>query len=104
MDDYCGNQSERLTLTGGLPISEMIGWGMGGIAMYTSAQSYQRFGAAKGGADIRAAYTIMMFIGVAMCAMMVLTGMAVSVAYPDLMRITTQWHTGEPFSLFYLRE
>lgn len=75
---------ERLTLTGGLPISEMIGWGMGGIAMYTSAQSYQRFGAAKGGADIRAAYTIMMFIGVAMCAMMVLTGMAVSVAYPDL--------------------
>lgn len=75
---------ERLTLTGGLPISEMISWGMGGIAMYTSAQSYQRFGAAQGGADIRAAYTIMMVIGVIMCSMMVLTGMAVSIAYPEL--------------------
>lgn len=75
---------DRLTLTGGLPVSEMIAWGMGGIAMYTSAQSYQRFGAAKGGADIRAAYTIMMFIGVIFCSIMVLAGMATATMYPDL--------------------
>ena len=80
---------ERLTLTGGLPVSEMISWGMGGIAMYTSAQSYQRFGAAKGGADIRAAYTIMMFIGVIFCSIMVLAGMATSVMHPDLYE--TSW-------------
>lgn len=73
----------KLTLFGGLPFSECISWGMGGIAMYTSAQSYQRFGAAKGGSDIKAAYTMMMGIGVVMCAGMVLIGMAAAATYPD---------------------
>lgn len=79
----------KMTLFGGLPFSECISWGMGGIAMYTSAQSYQRFGAAKGGSDIRAAYTMMMGIGVVMCCCMVLIGMTAAATYPDL--YTEDW-------------
>lgn len=62
---------------------DVLAWVIGAAALYVNAQSYQRFGAAKGGGEIKVAYSIMLGIGIAFSAIMVFGGMAASVMFPE---------------------
>ena len=72
-----------LTPMGHLTFLGALGWIISAAALYVNAQSYQRFGAAKSGGDIKVAYALMLTIGVCFSAVMVVAGMASSVLYPD---------------------
>ncbi|WP_415930475.1 sodium:solute symporter family protein [Zhenpiania hominis] len=74
---------EKLSLTGNLTAAEAFGHVIAAAALYVNAQSYQRFGAAKSGGDIKVAYSLMLVIGVGFSAVMVITGLASSVLHPD---------------------
>jgi len=60
-----------------------LAWIVSSASLYVSAQSYQRFGAAKSGADIKVSYPLMMLIGLCYCTVFVIAGMAARVEYPD---------------------
>ena len=55
---------EKLSLTGNLTAAEAFGHVIAAAALYVNAQSYQRFGAAKSGGDIKVAYSLLLVIGV----------------------------------------
>ena len=74
---------EKLSLIGNLTAAEAFGHVIAAAALYVNAQSYQRFGAAKSGGDIKVAYSLMLVIGVGFSAVMVITGLASSVLHPD---------------------
>jgi len=61
---------------------DVLAWVIAAAALYVNAQSYQRFGAAKGGAEIKVAYSVMLGIGISFSSIMVFTGMAASVMFP----------------------
>lgn len=63
---------------------DVLAWVISAAALYVNAQSYQRFGAAKGGGQIKVAYSIMLGIGIAFSAIMVFTGMTASILFPDV--------------------
>ena len=62
---------------------DVLAWIIGAAALYVNAQSYQRFGAAKGGGEVKVAYSVMLGIGIAFSSIMVFSGMAASVMFPD---------------------
>lgn len=62
----------------------VLGWVVSSASLYVSAQSYQRFGAAKSSGDIKVAYPLMMLIGLCYCSTFVIGGMAAMVEYADL--------------------
>lgn len=62
---------------------DVLAWVISAAALYVNAQSYQRFGAAKGGAQIKIAYTLMLTIGICFSTIMVFSGMASSVMFPE---------------------
>lgn len=61
---------------------DVLAWVISAAALYVNAQSYQRFGAAKGGGEIKVAYSVMLGIGITFSSIMVFTGMAASVMFP----------------------
>lgn len=61
---------------------DVLAWVIAAASLYVNAQSYQRFGAAKSGSDIKVAYSLMMIIGMSFSAVMVMAGMAASVLFP----------------------
>ncbi len=61
---------------------DVMAWVIAAAALYVNAQSYQRFGAAKGGGEIKVAYSVMLGIGISFSSIMVFTGMAASVMFP----------------------
>jgi len=73
-----------LTTTGTSTPWDILAWVAAAAALYASPQSYQRFGAARSGAEARVAYNMMMFIGISFSAIMVLTGMVARAYYPAL--------------------
>ena len=62
----------------------ILSWCVTALALYTSPQTYQRFGAAKSGSDIRTAYLLVLALGVAYGAVMVLVGLAARASFPEL--------------------
>lgn len=72
-----------LTPLGHNTILDVFAWIIGAAALYVNAQSYQRFGASKGGNEIKIAYTLMLTIGIAFSTIMVFGGMTALVMYPD---------------------
>lgn len=73
---------ELTQLFGHMTGPEAFGWIISALAIYTNAQSYQRFGAAKGGGEIKVAYTLMLAIGAIFSAAMVLAGIASVTVFP----------------------
>lgn len=73
---------ELTQLFGHMTGPEAFGWIISALAIYTNAQSYQRFGAAKGGGEIKVAYTLMLAIGAVFSAAMVLAGIASVTVFP----------------------
>ena len=61
---------------------DVLAWVIAAASLYVNAQSYQRFGAAKGGSEIKVAYSLMLIIGTCFSAVMVFGGMAASVMFP----------------------
>ncbi len=74
---------ELTQLFGHMTGPEAFGWIISALAIYTNAQSYQRFGAAKGGGEIKVAYTLMLTIGAVFSAAMVLAGIASIALFPQ---------------------
>lgn len=74
---------EKLSLTGNLTFGQAAGHVLAAAALYVNAQSYQRFGAAKGGAEVKVAYSIMLIIGTFFSLAMLMTGVASSVMHPE---------------------
>ena len=74
---------ELTQLFGHMTGPEAFGWIISALAIYTNAQSYQRFGAAKGGGEIKVAYTLMLTIGAVFSAAMVLAGIASATMFPE---------------------
>lgn len=74
---------ELTKLFGHMTGPEAFGWIISALAIYTNAQSYQRFGAAKGGGEIKVAYTLMLAIGAVFSATMVLAGVASISLFPE---------------------
>ncbi len=72
-----------ITPMGNLTILSAVGWIISAAALYVNAQSYQRFGAAKSGGDIKVAYSLMLSIGILFSMVMVFSGMAASVLHPN---------------------
>lgn len=62
---------------------DVLAWVITAAALYVNAQSYQRFGAAKGGAQIKISYTLMLTLGICFSTVMVFAGMASSVMFPE---------------------
>jgi SSS family solute:Na+ symporter len=62
---------------------DVFAWIIGAAALYVNAQSYQRFGASKGGGEIKVAYTLMLTIGIAFSTIMVFGGMTALVMFPE---------------------
>lgn len=62
---------------------DVLAWIISAAALYVNAQSYQRFGAAKGGAEIKISYTLMLTLGICFSTVMVFAGMASSVMFPE---------------------
>ena len=62
---------------------DVLAWVISAAALYVNAQSYQRFGAAKGGAQIKVSYTLMLTLGICFSTVMVFAGMASAVMFPD---------------------
>lgn len=79
------NEVDPLLLTplGHNSALDVLAWIISAAALYVNAQSYQRFGAAKGGGEIKVAYSVMLGIGISFSAIMVFTGMAASVMFPE---------------------
>lgn len=73
----------KLSLTGNLTGAEALGHVLAAAALYVNAQSYQRFGAAKEGGDIKVAYSLVMIVGMTFSVAMVFTGLASSVIHPE---------------------
>ncbi|MBQ6496126.1 MAG: sodium:solute symporter family protein [Firmicutes bacterium] len=73
---------ELTQLFGHMTGPEAFGWIISALAIYTNAQSYQRFGAAKGGGEIKIAYPLMLAIGGIFSATMVLAGVASITMFP----------------------
>ena len=73
----------KLSIVGHQTFGTAIGYILSAAAMYVNAQSYQRFGAAKGGGEVKVAYTLMLMIGTIFSAVMVIVGMTSSVLFPD---------------------
>jgi len=73
----------KLSLTGNLTAGSAFGYVLSAAAMYVNAQSYQRFGAAKGGGEIKVSYFIMLILGTMFSVVMLLTGVASSVLHAD---------------------
>lgn len=61
---------------------DVLAWIISAAALYVNAQSYQRFGSAKGGGEIKVAYSVMLGIGISFSSIMVFGGMAASVMFP----------------------
>ena len=80
---------EKLTLLGHQTFGSAFGYTIGAAAMYVNAQSYQRFGAAKEGGDIKVAYTLMLVMGITFSSAMVIAGMASSVIHPEIENFST---------------
>ncbi len=74
---------EKLSFVGNQTVSSAFGYIITGASLYVNAQSYQRFGAAKKGADIKVAYILVLIIGMAFSSAMVITGLASSVMHPE---------------------
>ena len=62
----------------------ILAWCVTVLALYTSPQSYQRFGAAKRGKDIQVAYLLVLALGVAYGSVMVIVGLAARASFPEL--------------------
>ena len=62
----------KLSIVGHQTFGTAIGYILSAAAMYVNAQSYQRFGAAKGGGEVKVAYTLMLMIGTIFSAVMVI--------------------------------
>jgi len=77
-----------LTPLGHNSMFDVLAWIISAAALYVNAQSYQRFGAAKGGADIKIAYSLMLTIGICFSTIMVFAGMSASVLFPDAASIS----------------
>ena len=82
-DSVSANDPKLLTPIGQNSALGILAWVISAAALYVNAQSYQRFGAARGGGEIKVSYSCMLGIGVAFSAVMVFSGMAASVMYPD---------------------
>jgi SSS family solute:Na+ symporter len=63
--------------------ADVFGWAISAAALYVNAQSYQRFGAAKTGGDIKISYLLVLIIGSLFSVAMVITGMAAHILYPN---------------------
>lgn len=74
---------ELTQLFGHMTGPEAFGWIISALAIYTNAQSYQRFGAAKGAGEIKVAYTLMLAIGAVFSATMVIAGIAAVTSFPE---------------------
>lgn len=74
---------ELTQLTGHMTGPEAFGWIISALAIYTNAQSYQRFGASKGGGEIKIAYPLMLAIGAIFSSTMVIAGVASVTMYPN---------------------
>jgi len=73
---------EKLSLVGHQTPAVAFGYILSAAALYVNAQSYQRFGTAKGGGEIKVAYSLMLIIGSLFSIAMLVTGMASSVLFP----------------------
>jgi SSS family solute:Na+ symporter len=65
-------------------IPSILSWCVTALALYTSPQVYQRFGAARSGKDIQIAYLLVLAFGVSFGAVMVLVGLAARAQFPEL--------------------
>ena len=83
LDAIMASDPEKLSLTGHQTFATAFGYVISAAALYVNAQSYQRFGAAKEGGDIKVAYTLMLVIGLIFSTAMVVAGLASSVLYPN---------------------
>lgn len=82
-DSIAATDPVLLTPLGHNSALDVVAWVIGAAALYVNAQSYQRFGAAKGGGEIKVAYSVMLGIGISFSAIMVFGGMAASVMFPE---------------------
>lgn len=74
---------EKLNLFGHQTVGTAFGYIISAASMYVNAQSYQRFGAAKGESEIRTAYSLVLMIGGIFSTAMVIVGMAASIMHPN---------------------
>lgn len=74
---------ELFSLTGNQTFAGALGWILSAAALYVNAQSYQRFGAAKTGGDIKVSYTLVVSLGMIFTVVMLFAGMASTVMYPE---------------------
>ena len=70
-DSIAATDPVLLTPLGHNSALDVVAWVIGAAALYVNAQSYQRFGAAKGGGEIKVAYSVMLGIGISFSAIMV---------------------------------
>jgi len=73
-----------VTISGGNGPIEIMAWIVSAIAIYANAQSYQRFGAAKSGTDLKVAYTFIVLFGQFFATIMIMAGIAALTMFPDL--------------------
>jgi SSS family solute:Na+ symporter len=69
----------------------ILSWCVTALALYTSPQSYQRFGAARSGKDIQVAYLLVLTLGVCFGAVMVLVGLVARAQFPELVPSEGIW-------------
>lgn len=74
---------ELLDLTGHQSAGSALGYVLSAAALYVNAQSYQRFGAAKNGGEIKVAYALMLIMGSAFSVVMLVVGMTSATLHPD---------------------
>ncbi len=74
---------ELLDLTGHQTIGSAFGYILSAAALYVNAQSYQRFGAARNGGDIKVAYALMLIMGSVFSVVMLVVGMTSVTLHPD---------------------
>lgn len=73
-----------VTIDGGNGPMEIIAWLVSAVSIYANAQSYQRFGSAKTGADLKVAYTFIVLFGQFFATIMMIAGIAATAMFPDM--------------------
>lgn len=73
-----------VTISGGNGPLEILAWLISAVAIYANAQSYQRFGSAKSGADIKVSYTFIVLFGQFFATIMIMAGIAAAMMFPEI--------------------
>jgi len=80
---------ELLSLTGHQTAGSAFGYILSAAALYVNAQSYQRFGAAKNGGEIKVAYALMLIMGTTFSVVMIVVGMTSATLHPEAETVAT---------------